>query len=480
MKVLVGTGGDVKVHLAFEETEKIDGLEIFEYLKEKELFKGSTGETYSNLAADGKHEVVVGLGKEEELEYEDLKLAFFNLGKELMKLKAESAEVTISEIEDLKLARMVLSITEGLLQSEYAFEKYLSEKKTKPSVEEFFLNIEGNYDEKEINSAIKEGNIIIEGIFLARDLVNEPAIVMTPSKLAEKAKEELEPVGVEVEVLGESEIKELKMDAFLSVAKGSEEEPKFIVMKWLKGGDADTIGLVGKGLTYDTGGYSLKPSNSMDTMFTDMAGSASVIGTMKAVAKANLERNVVAVVAACENAISGGAYKPGDIISSMSGKTIEVANTDAEGRLTLADALWYTATELKADKIVDVATLTGACVVALSDVASGAVTNDQDWMDEVKEASKFAGEHLWQLPHYKEFHERIKSKRADLINTSTGPMGAGTITAGLFLGEFVDGKPWVHLDIAGTSYIKSGRGYLPAGATGIPVNTLYNLVKSYN
>lgn len=248
-------------------------------------------------------------------------------------------------------------------------------------------------------------------------------------------------------------------------------------MRWNGDKDSDRkIALVGKGVTYDSGGYSIKPGDSMVTMFNDMAGAAAVIGAMKAIGKSKLEKNVVALVAACENLISGEAYKPGDIIGSMAGKTIEIVSTDAEGRLTLADALYYAATVEKADKIIDVATLTGACVIALGNVNMGAITNNDDLMDEIKEASELAGEPVWQLPSNEEYKEQIKGTFSDLKNS--GGRGAGTITAGLFLGEFVNNTPWVHLDIAGKAYSSNENGYLPKGATGIPVKTLYNFVKN--
>lgn len=476
MNILIGKGGEVEVVLVFEKAEKLDkSPELYSYLKEKELFKGGVAEVYADVSPKGNNMILLGLGEEDKLSLESLRKSFFNLGKELMKLKIESAEVNIPKFKELSYREANLAIAEGLLQSEYSFEKYLSKKKTIATVKNFYLNV---LDEEKANveDAIKEANNIIEGVFLARDLVNEPAIVMTPKELSKRAKEELVGLGVEIEVFGQDQIEELGMIAFLAVSKGSANEPQFIVMNW--NGDKESnekIALVGKGLTYDSGGYSLKPSASMDTMFTDMAGSASVIGAMKSIAKSKLKRNVVAIVAACENLISGEAYKPGDIIGSMSGKTIEVLNTDAEGRITLADALWYAAKVEKADKIIDIATLTGACIVALGSVNTGAITNNDKLMNDVKEAAVLAGEPLWQMPSNEEYRELIKGTNADLKNT--GGRGAGTITAGLFLEEFVDKTPWVHLDIAGTSHISKGTGYLPQGATGVPVKTLYNLVK---
>ncbi|NLV89343.1 MAG: leucyl aminopeptidase [Tissierellia bacterium] len=476
MKILIGNRGDVEVLLVFKGQEELEkSQDLYKYLKDKEIFKGDLGEIYSNISPKEDNVIFLGLGDKEKLSLDSLRKAFHKLGKELKKLKIESARLTVPKFEDLCYTRTNMAIAEGLLQSEYAFEKYLSEKKSKFTVKEFYLDVLEEKIDK-VQAGIDEVYNIIEGIFLTRDLVNEPAMVMTPKELANRAKEELEPVGVEVEVFGREKIEELGMEAFLAVSKGSANEPQFIVMRW--NGDKNSeekIALVGKGLTYDSGGYSLKPGDSMATMFGDMAGAGAVIGAMKAIGKSKLEKNVVAIVAACENLISGEAYKPGDIIGSMAGKTIEVLNTDAEGRLTLADALWYAATVEKADKIVDVATLTGACVVALGTVNIGAITNDDDLMKEVKEASELAGEPVWQLPSNDEYKEQIKGMFADLKNT--GGRAGGAITAGLFLGEFVNNTPWVHLDIAGKSYSGKDNGYLPKGATGVPVKTLYNLVK---
>jgi leucyl aminopeptidase len=315
---------------------------------------------------------------------------------------------------------------------------------------------------------------LMDAVFLARDLVNEPAISLTPGSLAEIAQKELIPLGVEVEVLGRSAAAELGMDAFLAVAKGSSEEPKVIVMRYR--GDAEStrlLGLVGKGVTYDSGGYSLKPKDSMVTMYDDMGGSAAVIGAVKALAANGVKRNVTAVVLATENMVSGEAYKPGDIIGSMAGKTIEILSTDAEGRLTLADALHYIITKEKADEVVDIATLTGACVVALGEQMSGAFASDDELMQRVRNAAEKAAEPTWQLPLNEEYRELVKGTRSDLKNS--GGRWGGAISAAAFLREFTGDTPWVHLDIAGTAYLTSGKGYLPKGATGTGVKTLYNL-----
>lgn len=476
MNFNIGKGGDVEVLIVLGESSNLEkGTELFSYLKETEIFKGELSQVYADVSPKGDNIILLGLGEEKKLDINGIRRAFHKLGCELMKYKIQSVGVTIPRLNDLCYGKTMAAITEGLLQSEYGFEKYLSKKKVVPSIKEVYFNILEDKKDK-VLEMIQETEVIMEGVFLARDLVNERSINMYPEVLANAAKDNLSGLNVKVEVFGKSEIEELDMKAFLAVAEGSNKEPKFILMTYNGDPESDEkIALVGKGLTYDSGGYSLKPSPSMDTMYTDMAGSAAVIGAMKSIAKSGLKRNVVAIVAACENMISGGAYKPGDIIGSMSGKTIEVLNTDAEGRLTLADALWYAATVVKADKIVDLATLTGAVIVALGNVNTGAVTNNGELMNEVKQASILAGEPIWELPNNEEYKELYKGTFADLKNTAG--RGAGTVTAGLFLGEFVNDVPWVHLDIAGTSYIDKEMGYLPKGATGVHVKTLFNLVK---
>lgn len=476
MEFIIGKGSNFKLVTVYEDMESIKtGKELFDFLKEKELFKGKSGEVYGDFSLKGENILFLGLGKKDKVNLNGLRKAFFKAAKELSKFKIEEIEVEIKELFGLDAKDVIATITEGFLQSEYAFDKYLSEKKNKVNLNRVYLNIEFN-NKEELEATVKEIEILVDAIFLSRDLVNERAMNMYPEILANKAKEHLENLRVKVEVFDKKKIEELDMKAFLSVAEGSEKEPKFIVMTYEGDPSSDKkLALVGKGLTFDSGGYSLKPASGMETMYCDMGGSASVIGAMKAIAGGRLKKNVVGIVAACENLISGGAYKPGDIIGSMSGKTIEVLNTDAEGRLTLADALWYATTVVKADKVIDLATLTGACVVALGDINTGAITNNQSLMEDIKKASEISGEPIWQLPTNSEYEELIKSDFADIKNV--GGRGAGTITAGLFLREFVNETPWVHLDIAGTAYIDKAIGYLPKGATGVHVKTLYNMVK---
>ncbi len=477
MEFFIGKGSNIKLITVYEDQETVGTQkELFKFIKEEAFFKGKSGETYGDFSLNGEKVLFLGLGKKDKVTLNSIRKAFFKSAKELSKFKVDEIEIKINDHFDLEVKDLVGAIAEGFLQSEYVFDKYISEKKDKTKLEKVYMDIE-DLKEEELESTIQEVKNVVDGIFLSRDLINERAINMYPEILANSAKENLEPLKVKVEIFGREKIEELGMRAFSAVSEGSTKEPKFIVMTYNGDTQSDEkIALVGKGVTYDSGGYSLKPSGSMDTMHSDMGGSGTVIGAMKAIAASKLKKNIVGVVAACENMISGGAYKPGDIIGSMSGKTIEVLNTDAEGRLTIADALYYAATVVKADKIIDLATLTGACVVALGDVNTGAISNNDELMKDIKEASELSGEPIWELPTNEEYGELIKSEVADLKNV--GGKGAGTITAGLFLKEFVNEKPWVHLDIAGTAYLDKEMGYLPKGATGVHVKTLYNMVKN--
>ncbi len=477
MDIRTGNDGEVRVYFAAKETETIAGLEeTFRDLKVREVFEGSQGQIFSNIMGPDSKFLLAGIGEKQKASTESLRRSAYAAGKEVMKLKEKSLQLILPELESLSFAEIFRSIIEGFLYSEYSFDKYLKEKKTKPTVENVYIDVTKDL-ENEARQMIDETTILLDSVFLARDLVNDPSMAMTPAALSEVARSRLEKVGVKVTIWGRDKIEEMGMGAFLAVTQGSDQEPRFIIMEYHGDpGSARKLAMVGKGIMFDSGGYSLKPPKSMETMFDDMAGAASVIGAMEAIAKSGLKKNVVAVVAACENLISGSAYKPGDIIKSMSGKTIEIFSTDAEGRLTLADALYYTVRELNPDKVIDVATLTGACVVALGHYATGAVTNNQDFMQEVKAAGDLADELIWELPNTPDYRELNKGYFADLRNTTEN---AGAIGAGLFLSEFVEDTPWVHLDIAGTAYLSSEKGYLPKGATGIPVKTLYYLTKRF-
>jgi leucyl aminopeptidase len=294
--------------------------------------------------------------------------------------------------------------------------------------------------------------------------------------MAAEARKVAEKHGLDIKVLERKQMKALGMGGLLGVAQGSEEPPKFIVLKYLgKNTKTIDIALVGKGITFDSGGISIKPSDHMGDMKSDMSGAASVIAAIGAIAQLKPKVNVMAIVPATENLPSGTAFKPADILTAMNGKTIEIITTDAEGRLILADALGY-AVKQGAKMIVDIATLTGACQIALGDITTGAFTNNQELLDKVIAAAKETGDKMWQLPTFEEYKEQNKSDVADLKNT--GGKNGGAITAALFVGEFAEKTPWVHLDIAGTALLDSAKGYYIKGATGVPTRTLIKLVQS--
>jgi leucyl aminopeptidase len=455
-----------------------DFEQFISHLKAEERFKGDHGELFNTMSMT-QDIIFTGLGKEEELNGEKIRIALAKAVKKAREHKAKSLYVQLINSEEICYGSIVKSMVEGLRFGDYKFDKYKTDKKEQADLDICISGVSAD-KLKDTEEYIKEANNIAHATIIARNLVNEPANVLYPETLAEEVVDYGKQFGFEVEVSDEIEIDELKMDAFLSVAEGSNKSPRLIVMRYFgdEANKSEVLGLVGKGLTYDSGGYSLKPNDGMVTMKCDMGGAAAVIGAMNAIANQKLKINVVAVVAACENMISGGAYKPGDIIGSMAGKTIEVLNTDAEGRLTLVDAVHYIIEKEKASKVIDVATLTGAALVALGTTTTAVVTNNDEFYKELETASGKSGEKVWQLPSFEDYKKMLKSDIADLKNI--GGRFAGTITAGLFIGEFVQGRPWLHLDIAGTAWTDADKDYYSKGGTGAGVRTLYYLAKDSN
>lgn len=416
----------------------------------------------------GKSELtfLLGLGDEEKLSTAAVREAFYKAAGHFQNYGVRSLF-----LENLSDPSYIAAAYEGLWAGNYVFTRYKEDKQAEQRLQTVCVAKSEGAEE-----ALAQSQVLLESADFTRYLVNSTAIDLYPQTLAQLAKEELEPLGVEVVVYGREEIEKFGLKAFLTVSLGSDKEPQLIVAKYTGAGDAPYGALVGKGLTYDSGGYDIKPGAGMRTMHGDMAGSATVLGAIRAVAAAKLEKNVIVVVAACENMINGSAYKNGDIIPTHLGKTVEIITTDAEGRLTLADALSFTEAEYSPSYIVDAATLTGAVVIALGDVAAGAVTSSPELMADVLAASRAADEPVWELPSFPAYNEQIEATFADLKNS--GGRGAGAITAGLFLKEFVGETPWVHLDIAGTSYRDKGKAPYPAGASAFGVKTLYELVKN--
>lgn len=455
-------------------------LSKIDFIIENEDINGKNGELntiYFFRNQYPKNIILVGLGKKEDLTLANLRKNIAKSVKEAAKIKSKSIDLNIDNLLCLMDPRETIrTISEAVVMADYTFDKYKGDKKPK-DLQDFNI-IYSNEDElKNINKGINEGVILGQANLLARALVNEPANLLGPVELAYEAKKAGDESGFEVEIFDESAIKEFNMSAFLEVAKASVNPPTLIVMRYNGNpkNSEEIIGLVGKGLTYDSGGLSIKPTAGMVTMKSDMGGAAAVIGAMTAITKLKAKVNVVAVVAACENMISGNSYRPGDIINSMGGKTIEVLNTDAEGRLTLVDAVNYIIEKEHATKVVDIATLTGSVLHALGTTATGVVTNNDYFFSRLHMASKICDEKVWKLPTFDEYKELIKSDVADLKNVG-GP-NAGSITAGLFIGEFVGEIPWLHLDIAGTSWTDKDCDYHSKGGTGEGARLLYHLIK---
>jgi leucyl aminopeptidase len=417
--------------------------------------------------------VVVGLGKKKELDTNKIRGAVAETCRYLRGKGAATlaSGVPGNDINDIKAEDTVQAITEGSLLGLYTFRRHITKKGNDLGEIKQFTIV--GREKRQLEKAIEKGKITAEAANWARDMVNEPSNFKTPAAMAEAARRLAKEYGLKVEIFEKEKIKELGMGGLLGVAQGSQQPPRFIVLSY-RGRPSEELdlALVGKGITFDSGGISIKPSENMGEMKDDMAGGASVLATLAALAQLKPKINVTALVPATENMPSGTAMKPGDVITAMNGKTIEVLNTDAEGRLILADALSY-AKKLQAKAIIDVATLTGACQIALGKITSGLFTNNQPLLDKVIAASKEVGEPAWQLPMFDEYKELIKSDIADIKNI--GNRYGGAITAAKFLEEFVDKTPWVHLDLTGPINDKE-KGYLVKGATGIPVRTLINLV----
>src|SRR5579864_1984129 len=340
------------------------------------------------------------------------------------------------------------------------------------------LTVVASGDKSALEKAANEAQVIGESQNFTRDLVNEPSNRMTPTILADRAKKMSAEVGLKCEVYGADKIKELKMGAFWSVAQGSDEPPALIVMTYEPSGAPakPVLGLVGKGITFDTGGISIKPADGMEKMKYDMAGGATMIGAMRAIAMLKPQVKVIGIVCATENMPSGKAQKPGDVQIAMSGKSIEIINTDAEGRLVLADGLYY-ARQLGCTHLIDAATLTGACVVALGMVNAGVFANDEDNYKRFEKATHHAGEKFWRLPLDDEYRESIRSGIADIVNS--GGRWGGAVTAAMFLKEFVDETPWIHLDIAGVAWTEEPKPWIAKGPTGVAVRSLVEFVKGF-
>jgi leucyl aminopeptidase len=465
-----------------KELDEVTGGIIRSVIESEEL-KGNEGDTvYLHLGGSaGKHKRLLLLGVGTREEFKTPQISQF-AGAAVRTLRAKNVKaVAVVPRADGDAEKIASAAAEGAYIGLFDPDKYRTVDKEERTVDRFVVSIPGA-DSDALNRGAARGRIIGESVNVTRDMANEPGGYMTPTDMAERAREIAGEFGLSIDVLDEARMEQEGMGALLSVSAGSEQPSKLIILKYTPRDGAGASGeqgkellaFVGKGVTFDSGGISIKPGENMELMKYDMTGGATVIGAMRAIAQLKPPIPVLGVVPATENLPSGKATKPGDVVRAMSGKTIEIINTDAEGRLILADAIAY-AKKLGATRIVDMATLTGAVSIALGDVNTAILGTDQELIDEVIAAGREVGEKFWQLPLDKEYSKQIKSDIADIKNT--GGRKAGTITAAAFLKEFADGISWAHLDIAGTAWGDDAKPYRSKGPTGIAVRTLLNIVE---
>jgi leucyl aminopeptidase len=449
-------------------------------------FRGTRNQILELLAPNGlgaSRVVMVGLGKARELDA----LAAQGIGGTIVghlgKSGESAAAVAVDSLKGgkLKAVDWAANIAYGARLGSYRFDRYRTREKAdkKPSLRTLNVMVKDSKDARRLFSRLDK---IADGVFLTRDLVSEPANVLYPESLARQARG-LGKLGLKVEVLGRARMEKLGMGALLGVAQGSLRQPQLVVMRWdgaprgsaARGLDKQPLAIVGKGVTFDSGGISIKPSKGMEDMKWDMGGAGTVIGLMRALAGRKAKANVVGVVGLVENMPSGSAQRPGDVVTSASGQTIEVVNTDAEGRLVLADALWYTQRRFKPKAMIDLATLTGAIIVSLGHVHAGLFSDNDKLSQDLAAAGQAEGELVWRFPLHVEYDKEIDCDIADMKNVGSGG-GAGSITGAQFLKRFTNNVPWAHLDIAGMAWSKKGKPTVPKGGTGFGVRLLDRLV----
>ena len=441
-------------------------------------FKGETGQWLSIAAPESAgldRVALVGLGKADKLDAKAARKIGATLAKELDSAGISEAFVAVDVPQgDDELAA---ELATGALLKSYRFDKYRTNLKDHEKASLVSLTfLLGNHAHAESLFAISQA--VADGVFTTRDLVSEPANIIHPESLADFCKT-LSKVGIEVEVLGEKQMEKLGMGALLGVGRGSSKESKLVIMRWNGGNKGDDpVAFIGKGVTFDMGGICIKPAAGMEEMKWDMGGSAVVIGLMRALAARKAKANVIGVVGLVENMISGEAQRPGDVVKTMSGQTVEVINTDAEGRLVLADALWYTQDRFKPKFMINLATLTGAIIIALGKQRAGLFSNNDELAGRIAAAGETEGERVWRLPIGDEYESHIKSDIADMKNVGKG-REAGSISAAQFLERYVNGTPWAHIDIAGTTWTNEELDLARKGATGFGVRLLNRLVKEH-
>lgn len=440
--------------------------------------KNQVGVLYPHGTAPPTRVILVGLGSRERFSLDVARQAAGTAGRQALKCGVTQFVTTAHglDIHGFSPGACAQATVEGTILGAYRYTQFKTAEDHEKPLEHLTVMYGQRARSRAVRDGVETGHITARGAILARDLSNAPGNALTPIVLASAASKMAKQSNLACRILGKKSIEKAGMGALLAVNRGSDEPPRFIILEHGQASDQyETIVLVGKGITFDSGGISLKPGSGMEQMKHDMSGAAAVIGAMQAIGALNPPQHVVGLIPATENLPDGSALKPGDIITALSGKTIEVINTDAEGRLVLADALAY-AVRYKPAAVIDLATLTGACVTALGHAASGMMGNDDSLLTRVRLAGESSGERVWHLPLWEDYHDQIKSHVADVKNTGGRP--AGALTAGAFLEKFVD-YPWVHLDIAGTAYTDKAASYCPIGATGTGARLLAQLVRDW-
>ncbi|TXK85283.1 leucyl aminopeptidase [Paenibacillus sp. N3.4] len=440
-------------------------------LRDKGIFTGASGELEA-LPTHGllpyAYVLVAGLGP--VTNRDTLRAAAVFAAREALALRLERLAVKLPSAFDSRSAASAL--TEGLLLGTYRIAAYRKNEPARAELRQAVLLTEAAADAALLESAIATAEAVAEGTNYARDLTNLPGNKLVPASLAEEAVRLAQHYGFACEVLDEHEIAARGMGGLTAVGAGSANPPRMITLQYKGDPDsADVLGLVGKGVTFDTGGISMKKPDGMEEMISDMGGAATLLGALHVVGQLKPKVNLVMVIPSAENMTSGAAYRPGDVVTMLSGHSVEVLNTDAEGRIILAEGITY-ARQLGATHLIDVATLTGAVLISFADVATGAVTNDDEFLKPLLQAAADAGEKVWQFPNYPEYRAMLKSDVADIKNATSSDRWAGAITAGLFIGYFAEELPWIHLDTGGTAWLWSDKGIEPKGATGVMVRTL--------
>ncbi len=435
---------------------------------------GQVAVLYPGGAIPARRVIVVGQGKEADFSADVVRRVLGTGARKARELGAQSVASALPSADALDAEAAV----EGAMLGLYKWRGLKTDEDTVGEIDSLTLLVPEEGKRQAAQAGAKVGQAIAEGTCLTRDLVNNPANIATPTMLAETAQDIATRFGMRIEVLDRAAMEELGMGALLGVARGTHEPPKFIILEYNADADADTIVLVGKGVTFDTGGISLKPGKNMGLMKTDMAGAGAVLGTMYSIGALGLPLHVVGLAPATDNMPGGSAYKPGDVVTALNGKTIEIISTDAEGRMLLADALSY-AERFEPNAVIDLATLTGACVVALGlGVAAGLFCEDDELRAQLEAASAASGERLWRMPMFPEYTEALKSDSADIKNGGERYSGVGFSAA--FLHQFAEGYPWAHLDIASMAYHEKDLPYYPKGATGFGVRVLVQMLRNWH